>query len=200
MVRDLTEKQRKVLDFITKYQETHGFPPSIKEIMEEFSLASPRTARDYLLVLERKGAIRLHEGKARGIELLSPSPKGIPLVGRIPAGTSEIPFEEFEEYLPVDPDFFGSGTKFAVRVRGDSMTGVGIHDGDLAVIRKQPDAENGQIVAALVGGEVTLKRIKKRADGGIELHPENSAYRPMVFQPPELPQVLGVYIGLIRRS
>jgi len=153
-MKELTEKQGRVLRFIIGHLEAHGFPPTLKEIMEEFGFSSPRTAASYLEALERKGAIRVHRGKVRAIEILQAPGRGIPLVGRIPAGFPEEPFEDVEERLPVAPDFFGPGVKFAVRVRGDSMEGAGIRDGDLAVIRQQPEAEDGQIVAALVDGEV----------------------------------------------
>ena len=200
-MKGLTEKQSRVLGFIVEYQQRHGFPPSIAEIMRHFGFRSPRTVAGYLEALEKKGAIRLHRGKLRAIEILGPSAeRGIPLVGSIPAGFPEEPFEEVEERLPVDPDFFGPGVKFAVRVRGDSMEGAGIRDGDLAVIRQQPEAGDGQIVAALVDGEVTLKRLKRGRGGRVELRPENPAYEPLVFDPPEEPRILGVMVGLIRRS
>jgi len=199
-MRELTEKQRRVFEFILRHLEAHGFPPTLKEIMREFGFRSPRTAASYLEALERKGAIRVHRGKVRAIEILQAPARGIPLVGRILAGFPEEPFEDVEERLPVDPDFFGPGVKFAVRVRGDSMEGAGIRDGDLAVIRQQPEAEDGQIVAALVDGEVTLKRLKKGRGGRVELRPENPAYEPLMFEPPEEPRILGVMVGLIRRS
>ena len=199
-MKALTERQAEVLQFIIRYQDQYGFPPTLKEIMEEFGFKSPRTASGYLEALEKKGAIRVHRGKVRAIEILQAPARGIPLVGRIPTGFPEEPFEEVEERLPVDPDFFGPGVKFAVRVRGDSMEGAGIRDGDLAVIRQQPEAEDGQIVAALVDGEVTLKRLKKGRGGRVELRPENPAYEPLVFEPPEEPRILGVMVGLIRRS
>jgi repressor LexA len=193
----LTERQREVLDFILSYRKTHGFPPSIREIMDKFSFRSPRTVSNYLEVLEKKGALRIHRRKTRGIEIIKKE-ENIPILGRIPAGFPEEPFEDVEEYLPVDPDFFGKGTKFAVRVKGDSMEGVGIKDGDIVIIRKQPDADDGQIVAALIEGEVTLKRLKKTSKK-VELRPENPRYEIIYFEPPDQPQILGVMVGLIRR-
>lgn len=198
-MKDLTKRQSEIFEFIVRYQQHYGFPPTLTEIMEEFGFRSPRSAAAHLEALQRKGVVRLHPGKPRAIEILQVPAKEIPLVGRIPAGFPEEPFEDVEEQLPVDPDFFGSGVKFAVRVRGDSMEGAGIRDGDLAIIRQQPEAGDGQIVAALVGGEVTLKRLRKGKGGRVELRPENPAYEPLVFDPPEQPRILGVMVGLIRR-
>jgi len=151
--------------------------------------------QNYLSILERKGYITLHPGKKRSIRVLVPS--GIPVVGRIPAGSPVIPREEFEEVLNIDPAFFTTEPCFAVRVQGDSMTGAGIHHGDYAVIRQQSSAENGQIVAALIGEEITLKRFYQRGKR-IELRAENPAYEPMVFED-KPPVILGVLVGIIRK-
>ncbi len=195
----LTEKQKEILEFILNYRRTFGFPPSVREIMKKFNFRSPRTVSNYLEVLEKKGVLRIHKRKGRGIEVVSGKREDIPILGRIPAGFPEEPFEDFEEYLPVDPEFFGKGTKFAVRVKGDSMKEAGIEDGDIVIIRKQPTAEDGQIVAALIEGEVTLKRLRKTLNGKIELKPENPEYETLIFEYPDQPQILGIMVGLIRR-
>ncbi|SFM99164.1 transcriptional repressor LexA [Thermodesulforhabdus norvegica] len=199
-MKKLTRKQTEVLNFLIQYQKDHGFPPTIQEIMEKFGFSSPRTAASHLDSLEKKGAIRISRGKARGIEILTAPFGGVPLVGKIPAGFPEEAIEDFREVIPIDPGFFGSGVKFAVRVKGDSMEGAGIRDGDIVIIRQQSSAENGQIVAAIVDGEVTLKRIKKYPDGRVELRPENPSYRPLVFRHPQSPQIVGIMVGLIRKS
>lgn len=195
---ELTEKQRRVFGFIRRCIRQRGFGPSVRELMEEFGFRSPRTAAKYLEALQKKGLIRIHRGKARGIELLAPPEEGIPLLGRIPAGSPQEAYEDLEEVLPVDPGFFGPGEKFAVRVRGDSMVGAGIRDGDIAILRRGVEPRDGQIVAALVGGEVTLKRFRRR-EGRVELWPENPEYEPLVFEPPEDLVILGVMVGLIRK-
>lgn len=193
----LTERQRRVFDFIVKCVRERGFGPTVRELMEEFGFRSPRTAFLYLRVLEDKGYIRVHRGKARGLEVLVRRGQGIPLLGRVPAGFPHEPVECFEDFLPVDPSFFGPGEKFALRVKGDSMSGAGIRDGDIVVIKTGVVPQDGQIAAVLFKGEVTLKRFKK-SGGRIQLLPENPAYEPITADPSEL-QVLGVVVGLIRR-
>lgn len=193
----LTERQRRVFDFIVRFIRERGFAPTVRELMEEFGFRSPRTAFLYLRVLEEKGLIKVHRGKARGVEVLERPREGIPLLGRIPAGFPHEPVEDFEEVLPVDPSFFGPGEKFALKVKGDSMIGAGIKDGDIAVIRTGVEPQDGQIAAALYNGEVTLKRLRRR-NGRVELLPENPAYKPITAEPSEV-QILGVMVGLIRR-
>jgi len=195
----LTEHQRKIMVFILKHHELYGFPPTIREIASEFHLKSPRTVSDYLLALQRKGHIKVHTGKKRGIEILKGLPTGIPIVGRIAAGSPIIAEENVEDFLNINPGLFTTESCFAVRVKGDSMTGAGILDGDCVIIKKQEHAENGQIVAALIGDEVTIKRYKY-TERGVLLLPENPAYEPIYLV--DIGQerlILGILVGLLRK-
>jgi len=192
---ELTLHQKQIFEFIASYQKSHGFPPSVMEIRKEFGFKSNRTVRDYLIALEKKGYIRLHPGKKRGIEVLRPA--GIPVFGSIGAGAGIFADENVEDILEIESRFFTDGECFAVKVRGDSMIQAGILEGDYAIIRKQPIAENGQIVAAVIDQEITLKRLVIKKDK-IELLPENPAYKPIVFKN-NRPIVLGVLVGLVRK-
>ena len=201
----LSESERRALGFIETRITEHGYPPSVREILEACGFASKNSVHKLLRRLEAKGYIELVPGEARGIKLLRPT-KGIPVLGKIPAGEPLIPYEELEEVVPLDPSFFGGGRLFIVRVSGDSMVGAGILDGDLVVIRPQGEAESGKIVAALLTEpepHVTLKRLKV-TNGGLELHPENPAYSPMVFSKEDVAQgkvkILGIKVGLLRKG
>ena len=194
-MEELTRGERKIFDFIVDYQRKYSFPPSFREICEAFGFKSNRTVQNYLSILERKGYITLHPGKKRSIRILVPL--GIPVVGSIPAGSPIIPQQEFEEVLNIDPAFFTADPCFAVKVQGDSMTGAGIHHGDYAVIKQQSSAENGQVVAALIDEEITLKRFYQKGKR-IELRPENPSYAPMVYED-NPPVILGVLVGIIRK-
>lgn len=195
-MKELTAHQREVLGFIVEYQRRHGFPPSVREICGRFGFRSNRTVQGYLDALQKKGYIQLYSGKKRGIKILRPA--GIPVVGRIPAGSPVIPYEEFEEVLNIDPAFFTTDPCFAVRVNGDSLSEIGIYDGDYVILRQQSVAESGQIVAAFIDEEITLKVYVKKADR-VELQPRNPKYTPILFKDSQ-PVILGVYVGLIRKA
>jgi len=195
VMKELTWHQRQVFEFIVNYQMSYGFPPSVREIAQRFGLKSNRTVRDYLQVLEKKGYLKVHAGKKRGIEILKPA--GIAVYGRIGAGASIFADENIEDVLQINPRFFTSEPCFALRVKGDSMSGAGIFEGDYAIIKKQSHAETGQIVAALIEDEITLKRFVRKEDR-IELIPENPAYKPIIFKDTQ-PTILGILVGLIRK-
>ena len=202
---DLSERERKALEFIERHISEYGYPPTVRQIAEACGLSSTGAVYKLLRRLEGKGYVELSPGESRGIRLLKPA-RGIPVLGEIPAGEPLIPYEDLEEVVPLDPSFFGGGKLFIVRVSGDSMVGAGILDGDLVVIRPQEEAESGEIVAALITEpepHVTLKRLKV-TNGGLELHPENPAYSPMHFSKEDVTQgkvkILGVKVGLLRKG
>jgi len=201
MRKDLTDKQELIFDFIKGSIRESGFPPTVREIGDRFGI-TPKGAYDHLKAIEKKGFIRCAQNKSRAIELLvdreeimPPDAVNIPLVGRIAAGAPLLAVENIEEYLSFPAPIFSGGEFFALKVRGDSMIDEGIHDGDTAIIRRQNTAQNGDIVAALIEDEATLK-IFKRAGGKISLIPANSAYRPIVVDQVE---VLGKLAGVFRR-
>jgi repressor LexA len=165
-----------------------GLPPTIREVQQAFRFRSVQTAREHLEVLVREGRLTKHQGKSRGYRL--PGLPGesdrparlIPLLGRVQAGDPNTAVEDLEGYIPIqtrhDPDQL-----FGLRVRGESMNGAGILPGDIVVVRRQPTANTGDIVVALVGdGEATVKRLRLRGKR-VELHPENPDFKPIVPDP-----------------
>lgn len=200
MKKHLTEKQSQILKAIEDFIRENGFPPTVREIGEQFGI-TVKGAYDHLKAVEKKGFIKCTQNKSRAIELVNRPEQQpaetvmIPLVGRIAAGSPVLAEENIEEYLSFPALSVGKGEYFALRVRGDSMIERGIYNGDLAIIKKQNTAQNGDIVAALLEDEATLK-IFKKTSGKIHLVPANPAYKPLVVQNVH---VLGILAGVYRK-
>ena len=208
----LTNRQRQVLEVIEQTLATRGYPPSVREIGDQLGLTSPSTSHSHLKALARKGLIERDPAKPRAIRVVSPEAdpeaaavepypanpvREVPLVGRIAAGSPTLAEEHIEDVMTLPESLVGSGTLFMLEVRGDSMTGSGILDGDLVVVRSQPRVENGEIAACLVDGEeATVKRLERR-DGRVILHSDNPSYEPMVFTSGV--EVLGKVVTVLRR-
>jgi len=201
----ITTRQRQLLDFIKRFQMEEGLPPSLRDMCAALGLSSPGSLLRHLQILESAGHLTRLPGKKRTWRPTNRSlMRYIPLLGRIAAGEPILAEQNVEDNLPFDPTFFGSEAAFALRVKGDSMTGEQICDGDLAIIRHQADAENGEIVAVLVEGlesEATLK-ILRRKKGSIELQASNPAYPPLIFKGRNRARIkiLGKLIGVVRRK
>jgi repressor LexA len=177
-----------------------GLPPTVREVQDAFGFRSPQTAREHLEALVTEGRLDKRAGKARGYRLPGragePPTVLVPLLGRVPAGELDTAVEDLEGYLPIRSRR-SPGELFGLRVRGESMTGAGILPGDVVVVRRQPRAETGDIVVALVEDEATVKRFVVRR-GRVELHPENPDFDPIVPDPRDL-AVLGKVVE-VRRS
>jgi repressor LexA len=201
----ITPRQKQILDFIERCLRQKGFPPSLRDMCDALGLASPGSLHRHLQILESEGLLTRLPGKKRTWTLTNRNQmNSIPLLGRIAAGQPILAEQNVEDNLPFDPEFFGAKEAFALLVKGDSMTGEQIRDGDLAIISRQPDAEDGEIVAVLVEGlesEATLK-ILRRSNRGIELHPANPAYQPLVFKGEDRSRIgiIGKLIGVVRRK
>jgi repressor LexA len=200
--RVLTKRQREILSYLLDSMQRKGYPPSVREIGAALGLTSSSTVHSHLAALEKKGYIRRDPSKPRAIEVLkdgaSQPPKrviNIPIVGRIAAGAPLLAEENIEDVFPLPRDFVREDGAFILRVRGDSMIDAGIYDGDFVVIRPQPTASNGEIVAALLGDEATIKRFYRERDH-IRLQPENPSMSPIVTREVT---VIGKAIALIRR-
>ncbi len=202
MSRDLTARQREIFSFIKESIGESGFPPTIREIGSHFDI-TVKGAYDHLKAIEKKGYLQCSSHKSRAIELIkevddihaaSDDSIAVPLLGRIAAGEPLLAEENIEEYLSLPRPSFTSGKYFALKVSGDSMIEKGIFDGDIAVIRKQEDADNGDIVAALIDDEATLKTFSF-TDGILKLLPANEAYQPIV---PDNCYILGKLAGIFR--
>ncbi len=193
------------MDFIKKSHLESGMAPTIREICARFGLKSPSGVHRILHALEAKGYLVSTPGKKRAWRLAAgPARPSMPLIGRIAAGFPIDVEENKEEDIPFDPLFFGSEECFCLRIEGDSMIDANIADGDIAVVRPQENAEDGEIVAVMVENilpEATLKVLKKK-DSTLELHPANSRYPPLIFKGEELSKVriVGKLVGIIRRS
>ena len=180
----ITARQRRIMEFIRATVTERGYPPTVREIGDAVGLTSSSSVHAQLANLERRGLLRRDPTKPRAMEIPGASPARaavtVPLVGRISAGTPTLADQEVEDYLVLSPDYAGED-HFALRVRGESMIGAGILDGDVVVVRRQETAAEGDIVAALLPGpaedEATVKRFH-REDGTVQLVPENPALAP----------------------
>jgi repressor LexA len=204
----LTDRQREILEFIVTEQRQRGYPPSVREIGEAVGLTSPSTVHTHLATLQKRGLLRRDPTKPRAIEVRYDPSAGmtaerrparhVPLLGDIAAGTDVLASENVEELVPVPSDFTGEGTLFMLRVRGDSMVDVGILDGDFVVVRQQPDARDGEIVAAgIPGDEATIKTFTRQGRQ-IVLVPANERLAPMAFDADEV-HVYGKVVTVMRR-
>jgi repressor LexA len=197
---NLTKRQSEIFEFIKGQIDKTGYPPTVREIGSALGLHSPSTVHAHLAKLERSGVLRRDPSKPRAIEILVERTKrvmrpAVPLVGQVAAGAPILAEENIEDHLEI-PAVIGAGDgDYALRVRGDSMRDAGIFDGDFVVVHPTDDADNGQIVVALIDDEATVKRFFHEGDS-IRLEPENPAYQPIVTTEAE---VLGRVIGVFRR-
>jgi repressor LexA len=212
----LTQRQRRVLEVIRDSIERRGYPPSVREIGEAVGLSSASSVAHQLSVLQKKGWLRRDPNRPRALDVRLPgdslrsapalsglagaaeevaAPTYVPLVGRIAAGGPVLAEQAVEDVFPLPRELVGEGTLFMLKVTGDSMVEAAICDGDWVVVRQQPTAENGEIVAAMIDGEATVKTYKRR-DGHVWLLPHNPAYEPI---PGDDATVLGRVVSVLRR-
>ena len=193
----LTKKQKEVLDFITEYVRENEFSPTQKEIKEYFGFKSLGSVQDYIKYLTSGGYLQNDSHSVRGLMPASvqQNTEEIPLLGSVAAG---VPIEAIEnaDTISVPVSMLGRGSHYALRVKGESMIEEGILSGDIAIIKHQTDATNGQIVVAVVENETTLKRYFKKAKQ-VELHPANKTMKPIVLKDKEC-EIRGLLVGLIR--
>jgi len=200
----LTERQRDVLEFIESELDRNGVAPTLREISEKFGFASTASAQKHIALLERKGYLRREKHQKRGLVLVDRPPSSepefrveLPLLGLVAAG-SPIESVPDPEPISVPPDFVRSGDHYVLKVRGESMIEDGIHDGDLVVVQRSADTTDGDVVIALVDGEVTLKRLYRHGPDTIRLQPAN-ADMPPLYVAADAVTVQGVVVGLLRR-
>ncbi len=179
----LTQRQQQVLELITEHIERHGFPPSHRELMLSLGVRSQLAILKHLRALELKGHLVCQPGSSRGITLANrpPRPAMLPIVGSVRAGSPAEALEDTLGYCAADPAWTRGADCFYLRVSGDSMIEAGIQDGDLALVRCQSTAENGEIVVAMIDGQATLKRYY-REEGRIRLQPANAALQPIIME------------------
>lgn len=202
-MRELTDKQLIILEYIENYISEQGYPPTIREIGDNFQITA-KGAYDHMKAIEKKGFIKCERNRSRAIEVLRTSVGGtpasttqmanVPLIGTVAAGTPILAEENIENYLAFPRSMIPEGKVFALHVSGDSMCEAGIYNGDIAIIRKQEVANNGEIVVAMIDEEATLKYFFKERKR-IRLQPANKAYKPLLVQQVS---VVGKMVGLFR--
>jgi repressor LexA len=208
--RGLTPMQRKIYDVILDSMRQRGYAPSMREVGKIVGLTSPSSVKHHFEVLEAKGYLRRDRRVPRAIEVIDrdsdvpqllraaegeePKPRFVPLVGRIAAGVPILAEQMVDGLFPLPREIVGDGEVFMLKVQGDSMTGVAIEDGDFVVVRRQPSAENGEIVAAQLEDEATVKTLSTKG-GRAWLMPQNPAYQPIEAHKA---RILGRVVAVIR--
>ncbi len=209
MARPLTNRQRDVLETIRAWIRERGYPPTIRELGQRLGIRSLRGVTTHLDAIAKKGFLK-REPRARSISLLdlvAPFEHAlrVPIVGRIQAGCPTLAQEQVEGHVVVDGGWIGAPTSsesvqhFALKVRGESMMGAGILDGDYVIIRQQPTAEDGEIVVALLGEEATVKRFFNAEGGKVRLQPEHPAMEPLLVDPQHGLAILGKVVAVFRK-
>ena len=197
-MKELTSQQQKILQVIRETIEATGFPPTRAEIADILGFASPNAAESHLRALERKGAIEIAQGAARGIRLTEEP--GLPLIGRVAAGSPILAEANVEHRYQLDPFLFKPRADYLLKVRGMSMRDIGILDGDLLAVHRTAEARSGQVVVARVHDEVTVKRFRRRG-ATVELLPENPEFEPIVIDTRREPLAIeGIAVGVIRNG
>ena len=199
-MKALTDRQQKILDFIEQSIVQEGFPPTIAEIADAFSVRSTNSIRGHLQALARKGVIELVPAASRGIRLLKSinNQQGLPLIGRVAAGKPILAEEHIERYCQLGPELFQNRADYLLRVHGMSMRDVGILDGDLLAVHRTPEARNGQIVVARIDDEATVKRLRLQDDKAY-LEPANPDFDCIEIDlKRQALAIEGVVVGVIR--
>jgi repressor LexA len=197
---NLTKRQQEIFEFIKRYSARHGYPPTVRDIGKAIGLTSSSTVHAHLANLEKLGLLRRDPTKPRAMEILEKAkravlPSGLPLVGRVAAGSPLLAEENIEEHLDIPSVAGGDEGDYVLRVAGDSMKNAGILEGDYVVVHQQDTARDGDIIVALMGEEATVKRFFKETDH-VRLQPENEALEPILTRDV---QVLGRVVGVFRR-
>jgi len=205
MEKELTRRQEEILEFLKDFVMERGFPPTLREIASHLGIRGPKGPHKALRILERKGYLRRVSGGSRALEIVGVSPAeerqvlSVPIVGRVRAGEPVLAVENVEGYVRLDRSLLSSENVFLLRVQGDSMVEAHIQDGDFALVKPQANAENGEIVVALIEDEATIKRIFKKRDL-IRLEPANPAMEPIVVKKGEKRvKIVGKVVGIFRK-
>lgn len=204
----LSKRQQAILEVIHTHVAEHGYPPSVRDIGEAVGLRSPSSVHAQLAVLEERGYLRRDATKPRAMELtrdldtnLEARPsaaRNVPLVGEIAAGAPLLADERVEAMWSLPKELVGDGTLFMLRVRGESMIEAGINPGDMVVIREQPTVEQGEMCAALIDGEATVKLFRRTRAGEVFLDPANASYEPIPVTSENDASIMGKVVSVLR--
>jgi repressor LexA len=205
-MKGLTPEQSRVLDCIIGHQKGTGAPPTVREIAAKLGYRSLNNVRQHLRLIQQKGYLRLHQGMARGIEILIGLTRGaedgevveVPLVGAVAAGVPITAIENIDGYVSLDRKIFKGEGLFTLRVRGDSMQGIGVLDGDIVIVRQQATASQGDVVVAIIEGEATLKRYL-REENRVILRAENPRFKDIVVESDRGLIIVGKMVGVMRK-
>ncbi len=205
---DLTQRQRTIVMMIHAHVAEHGYPPSVREIGDAVGLKSPSSVHAQLEALEQKGYLRRDPTKPRALELgrdpesaltMRAAPtRNIPLVGEIAAGGPIVAEERVDAMYALPQELVGEGQLFMLRVRGESMIDAGVFDGDLVVVRQQPTVEQGEMCAALIDGEATVKFFRRTPTGEVFLDPANEAFAPIPVHADQQASIMGKVVTVLR--
>ena len=197
-MEELTRRQAEILELLRTHLEETGFPPTRAETAAHFGFSSPNAAEEHLRALERKGAIEMLPGASRGLRILQAD--GLPVVGRVAAGTPILAEQHIDARYRIDPALFKPRAHYFLRVRGLSMRDAGILDGDLLAIHRTQDVRTGQVVVVRVNDEVTVKRFKRRGNQ-VQLLPENPDFAPIdVDLRKDRLEIEGIGVGVVRNA
>ena len=199
-MRDLTPRQKQILELIQDFIYESGMPPTRAEIARELGFKSPNAAEEHLRALQRKGVLDLVPGTSRGIQLKDSlrDQMGLPLVGQVAAGSPILAEEHIEAHYRIDPQLFNPKPHYLLRVQGMSMKNAGILDGDLVAVHRTPEVRNRQIIVARLDDEVTVKRYRQTGSV-VSLLPENEDFEPIEVDLKEQSLIIeGVVVGVIR--
>lgn len=204
----LTDRQSRIMDVIQRAVAERGYPPSVREIGEAVGLKSPSSVHSQMNTLEEMGYIRRDPTHPRAIEVLAENgqtppvttpTRTVPLVGQIAAGGPILAEQQIEEHLALPESLVGGGTLFALTVRGESMIEAGVMPGDTVVVRQQPTVEQGEMCAALIEDEATVKFFRRAKDGQVWLDPANAAYDPIEVPREADSAIMGKVVTVLRR-
>ncbi len=205
---DLSERQSAILAMIHQHVADHGYPPSVREIGDAVGLKSPSSVHGQLESLETKGYLKRDPTKPRALEMgrdpdtsleLRPvSSRNVPLVGEIAAGGPILAEERVDAVYPLPKELVGDGQLFMLRVRGESMIDAGVLDGDLVVVREQPSVEQGEMCAALIDGEATVKLFRRTRAGEVFLDPANESFEPIPVTADQTASIMGKVVTVLR--
>ncbi len=205
---ELTDRQERILEVIRRAVAERGYPPSVREIGDAVGLRSPSSVHSQMNTLENLGYIRRDPSRPRAIEVIggvdeappetSPT-RSVPLVGEIAAGVPILAEQQIDEHYALPESLVGTGTIFALRVRGESMIEAGVMPGDVVVIRQQPTVEQGEMCAALIDGEATVKFFRRTKAGEVWLDPANEAYEPIPITADNQSAIMGKVVTVLRK-
>ena len=209
MDEKLTDRQKDILDFICQYKDENGYPPTLREIGKNFDIASTFGVKRHLDVLEKKGYIAILAKQSRGIAILKPellknsftsydNTNRVPIVGQVAAGSPVLAVESIEGSIAIDSSYLKRPeSSFALKVKGDSMINAGVFEGDLVIVSPVLEVKNGEMIVAMINGEVTVKNFEKK-DKIIQLNPENEKYQPIIVTEQDEFSVVGKVVGVFR--